>query len=134
MTWTHFFLAVIGSVIAVSFTDWFFMGFLFHKKYLETPEIWRGQAGQPETKRIIWSTLIGVVSNAALIYACAMDGAPQLDDALRDAVLAWLIGPVPLLSMNVVWMKFHPTIALSHALGWLARFVISALFAVWLLK
>jgi len=133
MNVTHFLLAVIGSVIAASFTDWFFMGFLFQKKYLETPEIWRGQAGQPETKRIILSTMIGVVSNAALIYACSIAGPPVMINAMRVAVLAWLIGPVPMLSINVVWMKFHPTIAVSHALGWLARFVISALFAVWLL-
>ena len=52
MNWTHYFLAVLLSGVASSFTDWLFMGVLFHDKYLATPEIWRGSPGQPEGSRI----------------------------------------------------------------------------------
>ena len=44
----RFVLAVGASGVAASFTDWLFMGKLFHRKYLETPEIWRVKPGQSD--------------------------------------------------------------------------------------
>ena len=46
MNWTRFLLAVVLSGLATTFTDWLFMGALFHKKYSDTPEIWRIKPGQ----------------------------------------------------------------------------------------
>ena len=37
MNWTRFLLAVVLSGLAATFTDWLFMGVLFHKKYIATP-------------------------------------------------------------------------------------------------
>jgi hypothetical protein len=34
---------------------------------------------------------------------------------------------------NIVWIKMHPLLGVSHSLGWLARFVASGLIAGWLL-
>ena len=39
MNWTHFVLAVLVAGIVSSFTDWFFGGILFHRKYSAHPEI-----------------------------------------------------------------------------------------------
>ena len=50
------------------------------------------------------------------------------------AGLAWLAAPAPVIGMNVIWMKFHPLTGVSHALGWLARFLVTALVAYWLLR
>lgn len=134
MNWTRFALALLASGIAASFTDWLFMGALFHAKYLETPEIWRRPAGgKGETSAILTSTAIGLLSCAALIYLCIWAGALSLTGALRIAVLAWLAAPLPLILTNTLWMKYHPLLAVSHSVGWLARFLITALIAAWLL-
>jgi hypothetical protein len=134
MHWTRFFLAVIVSGLGASITDWLFMGVLFHNKYLETPETWRGKPGQPEVANIVGSTAIGFVSCAAFIYLCYWTGALTVPHAsLRMAVLAWLVAPLPLILTNALWIKMNPLLALSHSLGWLARFVVTALVAVWLL-
>ncbi len=135
MHWTRFALAVLASGVAASITDWFFMGVLFHGKYLETPEIWRNQPGQSETGNIIASALIGLVGCAAFIYLCYWTGAlPILRADIRMAVIVWLVAPVPLILTNVLWMKFHPILGLSHMLGWLARFVVTGIIAFWLLR
>ena len=41
MTLSHVALAILLSGLAVSMTDWFFFGVLFHDKYRAYPEIWR---------------------------------------------------------------------------------------------
>ena len=41
MTLSHMALAILLSGLAVSMTDWFFFGVLFHDKYRAYPEIWR---------------------------------------------------------------------------------------------
>jgi len=91
MNWTRFLLAIVLSGLATTFTDWLFMGVLFHNKYLATPEIWRLKPGQSETRGIVLSSLLGVLSCAAFLY-------------------------------------------LSHSLGWLARFVVTALIGARLLR
>jgi hypothetical protein len=134
MNWTRFALAVVASGVAASFTDWLFMGALFHAKYLETPELWRRpQGGKGETSAIVAATAIGLISCAALIYLCIWAGALSLTGALRLAVLAWLAAPLPLILMNSLWMKYHPLLIVSHSAGWLARFLVTAVIAAWLL-
>jgi len=131
MNWTHYLLAVVLSGIASSFTDWFFMGVLFHDRYLAAPEIWRG-TGQQQS-RILISEVLGLVSCAAFIYLCVLTNMLTAKAALTLAIIAWLAGPLPLIRTNIAWIKMHPLIGVSHSLGWLARFVVSALFTAWLL-
>jgi hypothetical protein len=133
MSWTRFLLAVVVAGLATSFTDWLFMGVVFHKKYLETPEIWRNKPGQSETRGIIASSLLGVLSCAAFIYLCRWTGALTTHSELHMAGIAWIAGPVPLIFSNIVWIKMHPLLGVSHSLGWLTRFVVSGLIAGWLL-
>jgi hypothetical protein len=40
------------------------------------------------------------------------------------------VGPLPLLIVNALYIKFHPLTVVAHALGWLAKLVVSALAAV----
>jgi hypothetical protein len=52
MGWMKFVLAVVVSGVAASFTDWVFMGMLFHRKYFETPEVWRLKPGGARLRRL----------------------------------------------------------------------------------
>jgi hypothetical protein len=134
MNWTRFLIAVAVSGVAASFTDWLFMGVLFHNKYLETPEIWRKPPGKPETSYILASTLFGVLACAALIFLFIWASAlGSFSGAVRVAILAWLAAPLPVIGSNVIWMKMHPLLGVSHSLGWLARFVLTAAIAAWLI-
>jgi hypothetical protein len=130
----RFVLAVGASGVATSFTDWLFMGKLFHGKYLETPEIWRIKPGQSDTRSIIVSALLGVVSCAAFIWLCRWTDALTLRSELHMAELVWVAGALPIIFSNMVWIKMNPLLGVSHSLGWLARFVISALIGGWLLR
>lgn len=135
MSWTRFLLAVVIAGLATSVSDWLFMGVLFHKKYLATPEIWRVKAGQDDTRNIVLSSVLGVLSCAAFLYLCVWAGALSSRRAtLQLALLVWIAAAVPVILSNIVWIKMHPLLGVSHSLGWLARFVISGANGIWLLR
>ena len=130
MNWMHFLLVVVVSGVVASFTDWLFMGVLFHKKYQEAPQAWRVTDG--EAGKIIWSQVIGLITCAAFAYLLIHTGRQAIRPGLVTAVLVWLAGPVAIGAMNVIWMKISPYIGVSHALGWLARLAIIAVAVAYL--
>jgi hypothetical protein len=134
MTWVKFLLAVIASGVAGSFTDWLFMGVLFHDKYGQSPEIWRIKPGQSDKKYILASTLLGFVSCAAFIFLCRWIDATTLRSELHTALVVWVAGAVPIIFSNIVWIKMHPLLGVSHSLGWLVRFVLSGLIGMWVMR
>jgi hypothetical protein len=133
VNWGKFILVVVIASVVSSFTDWLFMGVLFHDKYTATPEIWRASASGNERSAILYSQLFGILSCAAFAYLCVRAGLRTIPSSLIGAVLVWLAGPVVVIGQMVLWTKLHPLIGVSQSLGWLARFVITGLLAAWLL-
>lgn len=134
MNWTRFLLAVVLSGFATTFTDWLFMGVLFHKKYLATPEIWRLKPGESDTRSIVLSSLLGVLSCAAFLYFCVWSGIILSHrTTLHTSLLVWVAAAVPIIFSNIVWIKMDPLLGVSHSLGWLARFVTTGMIGNWLL-
>lgn len=126
----HYALAVVVSVIVCSFTDWLFMGLLFHGKYLQHPEVWRNSiAAGAESRAIAWSMLLTLVTCMAFVYVIAAFALPGLSHALTLTVGVWLAVPVPLLITNSIFIKLHPLVAVSHSLGWLAKLLVCTLAA-----
>jgi len=122
--------AAFAAGTLASFTDWLFMGVLAHKPSLRHPEVWRaGTVGGDNTKAIVWSTVVGYATPAAVIALCALAGARDYRSALTIAVLAWVAGPLTVTVTNGMWIKFAPMATLWHALGYLARFIIAGIAA-----
>jgi Protein of unknown function (DUF1761) len=126
MNWTRIGLAVLACGVVTMFTDWFFMGILFHKKYLAFPEVWRKKPGEPDGALIFWSQMIGLVSCAAYVLVCAKLGIFTWGANLKLAAMVWAMGPLPILIQNWMWMKVHPHITVAHLAGWLARLMVCA--------
>ena len=123
--WRPVLVVVVSSVLA-SFTDWFFMGVLFHDRYDIHPEVWR--EGRQERSKILWSQVIGVLSCAGLVGLFFL-GRPVLRDYLKVDLLVWFAAVVPITAQNTLWMKLNPLVSASHAVGWLVRFGITAVVA-----
>jgi hypothetical protein len=133
MNWGRFSLVVVIASVVTSFSDWLFMGILFHDKYMASPEIWRSSAGSQERRLVIYSQVIGVLSCAAFAYLCTQANALTITRSLGLAGIVWLAGPAVVLWQMVLWTKLHPLIGASQSLGWLVRFCVTALLASWLL-
>ncbi len=129
----RFVLVVLIASVVTSFSDWLFMGILFHDKYKAAPEIWRSSAGSNERSLIIYSQLIGVLSCGAFAYLCTQANALTIPSSVGAAIVVWLAGPVVVIAQMVLWTKLHPLIGASQSLGWLVRFIVTGLLAVWLL-
>ncbi|MGA8072893.1 MAG: DUF1761 family protein [Candidatus Acidiferrales bacterium] len=135
MSTSHLVLAFVLAAIATNLTDWFFFGVLFHKKYLVYPEVWwRPRGGAGETKAIVWSSLLSLLSIAGFILACSAFSIRGYKPAFELAALIWLMAPLPMTITNALFVKMHPLIVLTHCLGWFARFMIVAIAVGWLLS
>ena len=129
----RYFIALIAASVAMSFSDWYFMGVLFHDKYLAHPEVWRRpQGGKGENLAVAWSTLLGVATAAVFLYLAAWLGLGGSVGSLSLAFGIWLLAPLPLIVTNALFIKIHPLNTLAMALGWLMRLLICAL-AAWLI-
>ena len=133
MKWSAFLLVVLLGSSAASFSDWLMMGVLFHDKYRAAPEIWRPTAPNSNRARILVSQTVGALCCAAFAYLCFWLHALTIATSVGAALLVWLAGPVVVYTQMVQWMKLHPLIGISHALGWLVRLLITGVLAVELL-
>jgi hypothetical protein len=124
-------IVVLASLIA-SVTDWLFMGAMFHDRYLLYPEVWRG--GLSEGTKIMQSELIGILSSVGFVAVAAMLRLRTMGALIAAAILVWLATAVPMLVQDGIWMKIDPLVLSAHAVGWLVRFLVTALLCAWLLR
>jgi hypothetical protein len=124
-------IAIAGTI--GSFTDWLFMGVLFHERYNRYPEVWwpglRQKAG--DVRAIVIASALGYVTSAAVILLCLVTGSTSPEGVLSVVVLAWIAGPLVMQVTNGFWIKFDPLLTLSHSIGYLVRFLIAGA-AAWI--
>lgn len=123
--WTVLAAIAIAGVVG-SFTDWLFMGVLFHDAYNTYPEVWRPHIREGGARgAIIWSTVLGLVMSAAVVALCAVAGAGTLWSGLGVAFLAWLAGPPAVIIIANMFVKMDARITFAHCLGYLVRMLIA---------
>ena len=120
--------AVFAAGTIASFTDWYFMGVLFHDRYQATPETWWPRQ-QSETKPILYSTALGYVTAAAVMALCAMAGVDGVWSGIKVGFIAWLAGSFVQVATNHIWVRIDLKVSIAHALGYLARFLIAGIAA-----
>lgn len=127
MSWIRFALATLAGGILSSLTDWLFMGSdLLYKRNNRYPEIWRFQGGKGESKAIASSSPFPFLTCAVFAFASNEFHVHSLGAALRMALEIWLIGPLPLIVTNALFMKVQPMIAVAHSAGWLVKLGVAA--------
>ena len=120
--------AVFAAGTIASFTDWYFMGVLFHDRYQTYPETWWPRQ-QNDTKPILYSTALGYVTAAAVIALCAMAGVDSVWSGIKVGFLAWLAGSFVQVATTHIWVRIDLKVSIAHALGYLARFLIAGIAA-----
>lgn len=126
-------LAALAGGIAASMTDWLFMGDWLYKRYDRHPEIWRFPA-QNETKAIFWASLLPLLTCAAFAVTYSRLQLHSFSAGFLIAIAVWTIAVLPLIVANTLFMKLTPAIAISHALGWLAKLIIAAAAAAFIIR
>jgi hypothetical protein len=134
MHWMLIATILVAGTIA-TFTDWLFMGVLFHQHYNRYPEVWwPGFREKGDRKAIIYSSLLAYATAAGIILLCAVARATGFAEALALSILAWIAGPLVVVVTNGFWIKLDPRITFAHATGYLARFLIAGAAAGFVLR
>ena len=117
-------IAVAGTIGA--FTDWLFMGVLFHAAYNRFPEVWwPGVREGKETAPIIWASLLGYVITTAVVLLCVLTRVHSIAGGLFVGFVAWLAGPPIVIVVNGMFIKIDPKITAAHCAGYLARMLLA---------
>ncbi len=124
MDWHVFAASIVGAVLG-SIADWVFAGVLFHGRYQRHPEVWR--IGGSESLRIGAAQVLCLLTSVAFVALASMLGQVDLSGTLKLAAMIWLIGPLPLLVTNSLFIKIDPLVTASHAAGWLVKLLLIAL-------
>jgi hypothetical protein len=127
MSWIILAAVFVAGTIS-TFTDWFFMGVLFHDRYQLYPETWWPRAGN-ETVPILYSSALGYVTAAAVVALCAMAGVDNMWSGIKVAFIAWLAGSFVQVATTHIWVRIDARVSAAHALGYLARFLIAGIAA-----
>src|ERR1700733_5271857 len=107
--------AVLAAGLIGSFTDWYFMGVLFHDRYARFPETWWPRASN-ETMPILYSTALGFVTAAAVIALCALAGVNGIASGLKVAFIAWLAGSFVQVATTYLWVRIDAKVSVAHGL------------------
>jgi hypothetical protein len=134
MNWIRVALTVLVGGFVASLTDWLLMGDWVYSRYDQFPEIWRHPHGQGEMKAIAWSVPLPFITCAGFALLCARLNLHSYGATLKLAVAIWLVGPLPLLITNALFIKLHPAITVSYSLGWLVKLGVAAVAVVLFLR
>ena len=136
MSWhSRVVVAILFAGTISMFTDWLFMGILFHKRYSRYPEVWwpglRDKTA--DTRAVMISSALGYLTALGVVALCIHAAATTFPRALLVAFLAWLAGPLVMQVTNSFWIKTDPLTTAAHCAGWLVRFLIAALVVCFLI-
>lgn len=115
--------AIVSGAVLGSLADWLFAGILFHGRYQRYPEVWREGA---EGGRILAAQALSVLTSAVMVLLAAALGQTSVAAAVRLAIAIWLIGPLPMLLANHLFIKIDRMVTASHATGWLVKLLLVA--------
>ena len=123
-------LMLIAAIVAAgtvgSFTDWLFMGVLFHDAYNRYPEVWREGVRDGKSRgAIIWASVLGYLMTAAVVGLCVVAHVTSIVAGLEVGALAWLAGPPVVIVVNNLFVKIDPKITIAHCLGYAARLLLA---------
>lgn len=116
------YLAMGVSFVVASLSDWLFMGLLFHNSYKVYPEVWR--ESENERSRILIAQAFSAMTAIGFVLLASRLRLVDLRGALALAAMVWIIGPLPLLLGNHLFIKLDPKVTLSHAVGWLVKLLL----------
>jgi hypothetical protein len=122
----------IAGVVSI-FTSWLWMGVIFHRFQIRTPNTWR-----PENNRsyalssaihfaacIAIATLFLLVVQNGGVFAGGMPG------ALRFGALIWMAVAAPLAIEAAVFVNLHPWVVVGQVVDWLTTCTLACAIAAW---
>jgi hypothetical protein len=114
--------AALAGAILAGLADWLFAGTLFRSRYQQHPDTWRSGAQDP--RRSAAAMALSLLTAGAFVALASKLGQSDPRGALKLAAMIWLIGPLPLILANAIFIRIDHLVTASHAAGWLAKLLL----------
>lgn len=122
MNWIRLAAVAAAAGVLTTYTDWLLVGDWIQKRFGH-PEIWRKDAG-------VWAFVVATAlpfltcgAFAVLAWKLELVGVKH---CVELAVAIWVIGPLPLVISNAVFLKLHRMFAALYAMAWLVKLMLVA--------
>jgi hypothetical protein len=121
MNWVR--LAAVAAMAGVltTYTDWLLAGD-WVQKHFKAPEIWR----KTGIVSALLATALPFITCAAFALLAWKLQIVGLRNSVKLALAIWIIGPLPLIVSNAIFLKLSRAFAFLLAASWLVKLVIVA--------
>jgi hypothetical protein len=89
---------------------------------------------QGEMKAIPWYTPLPFVTCAVFTLLCARLNLHSCSAAVKLELAIWLVGPLPLLIVNALFIKLYTALTAAYFLGWLVKLLVAAVAVTLILR
>ncbi|HEY4875833.1 MAG TPA: DUF1761 domain-containing protein [Puia sp.] len=128
-----FFLAVIVIAVAISFIQWFFIGFLFHKYQSLTPSTWRKENNRSYAASMIISLFFAFFFSTIFYLWKNKSGDMHFSDGIEFGGVCWLAFSVTTEIGNAIYVNYSKVFVFGKCLSSFVEYIVAGIVAVTLL-
>jgi hypothetical protein len=128
-----FFLTVIVIAVAVTFIQWFFTGFLFHRYQSVTPSTWRKESNRSYAASMLLSLFFAFMFTVVFYFWKSKSGDIYLIDGIKFGLVCWLTFSVITEIGRAIYVNFSRMFVLGQCLSSLFEYVAAGIAAAVLL-
>ena len=128
-----FFLAVIAITVAVTFIQWFFIGFLFHKYQALTPSTWRKENSRSYAASMVLSLFFAFMFATIFYFWKNKYGEMHFADGIKFGVICWLTFSVTIEIGSAIYVNYSRMFVAGKCLSSLVEYIVAGSIAYSLL-
>jgi hypothetical protein len=121
MNWVHLAAVAAAAGVLTTYTDWLLAGDWIQKRFGE-PEIWRERG----LLSVLLSTALPFVTSAGFTLLAWKLQIVGLQNCLKLGIAIWIIGPLPLIISQGIFLKINRVVVALLASSWLVKLVMFA--------
>ena len=124
---------LIAGVLSI-FTSWLWMGAIFHRFQIRTPQTWRRESGMSYAASSAIHVLAAIA--IAIFFSTLRQHAPGLFAGglhcmAGFALTVWLVIAVPIIVDAAIFIAIHPLVVVGQLLDWLTTSLLATLITAW---
>lgn len=123
----RFFLTVILIALAVTFIQWLFVGFLFHKSQALTPSTWRKETGRSYAASTILAFFFAFMFTFIFSLWAKTYGPLGLLNGIEFGVVCWLTFSIPAELGSSIYVNTAPGFVFGKCLSSLIEYTASGM-------
>jgi len=128
-----FYLAVIIITVAITFIQWFFVGFIFHKYQSLTPSTWRKENNRSYAASMIISLFFSFLFTTIFYLWKNKYGDMHYLNGIEFGAACWLAFSVTTEIGNAIYVNYSRMFVFGKCLSSLVEYTVAGLLAVALL-